>query len=255
MTDMSTGPDINKSAAANAEDPSGHLAAYTARTQTPLDLLALATLWIMVVPPGDFGGEHHASTVALIVRIGVSLIYGIDMFIRSTLARHHFRYLRRHPVGIAAVIYPPVRIVFSLRLVRSMFQRGNLARFLLAASVLLLNGAIVVFLFERHAPHSNIHTFGDSLWWSIVTVTTVGYGDFFPVTVPGRITACFIMGIGLLTLAVVTAQVASSFVSQSSSTTKDSEKSPTTEITLTELDQRLARIEELIGGLQNPSSG
>ena len=253
MTDMTNGPGSNEDAAPNGEDPSGRLAAYIARTRTPLDLLALATLWIMVVPPGDFGSEHHASTLALIFRVGVSAIYGIDMVIRSTLARHHLRYLRRHPVSIAAVIYPPVRIIFSLRLVRSMFKRGNLARFLLAASVLLLNGALIVYLFERHAPHSNIHTFGDSLWWSIVTVTTVGYGDFFPVTVPGRITACFIMGIGLLTLAVVTAQVASNFVSQSSSATKDSAEAPTPEITLTELDQRLARIEQLIMGIQNSS--
>jgi voltage-gated potassium channel len=50
-----------------------------------------------------------------------------------------------------------------------------------------------------------------------VTVTTVGYGDFFPVTTPRRITAGLIMGIGLLTLAMVTAQVASSFVTQAPS--------------------------------------
>jgi voltage-gated potassium channel len=74
--------------------------------------------------------------------------------------------------------------------------------------------AIIVYLFERHAPRSSIRTLGESLWWSAVTVTTVGYGDFFPVTTPGRITAGLIMGIGLLTLAVVTAQVASSFVTQ-----------------------------------------
>jgi voltage-gated potassium channel len=45
-----------------------------------------------------------------------------------------------------------------------MFRRGNLSRFLLAASVLVLNGAIIVYLFERHAPRSNIHTLGESLW-------------------------------------------------------------------------------------------
>jgi voltage-gated potassium channel len=74
--------------------------------------------------------------------------------------------------------------------------------------------SVVVYLFERHALGSNIHTLGDAVWWALVTVTTVGYGDFYPVTTWGRITACFIMGTGLLTLAVVTAQMASSFVTQ-----------------------------------------
>jgi len=48
-------------------------------------------------------------------------------------------------------------------------------------------------------PGSNIHTLGESVWWSVVTVTTAGYGDYTPVTVDGRITAACIMGIGLLT--------------------------------------------------------
>jgi voltage-gated potassium channel len=239
-------------------DPSDRLAAYIARTEVPLDLLALATLWIVVVPPGDFGSAHHGSTIALIVRIGVSVIYGIDMTIRTVLARRHLHYLARHPLVVASVIFPPVRVIFSIRLVRSVFRRGNLQRFLVAASVMVLNGAIIVYLYERHAPKSNIHTLGDSLWWSFVTVTTVGYGDFYPVTPQGRITACFIMGIGILTLAVVTAQVASSFVTQGSSQTEESltAEPATPEMTSTELDRRLARIEELVMGLSGtPESG
>ncbi len=258
MTDTAQQPDLSEDDTPGVDDPSGRLAAYMARTQTTLDLLALATLWIVVVPPGDFGAKYHASTIALIVRIGVSIVYGVDMAIRSTLAERHLHYLRTHPLGIAAVIFPPVRVVFSLRLVRSMFQRGNLGRFLLAAAVLVVNGAIIVYLFERHAPNSNIHSLGESLWWSFVTVTTVGYGDFYPVTTPGRVAACFIMGIGILTLAVVTAQVASSFVSQGSG---DADEVPSTgattpEMTLTELDRRLARIEELLMGPSGtPESG
>jgi voltage-gated potassium channel len=119
---------------------------------------------------------------------------------------------------------------------------------LLAASTLVLDGAIIVYLFERHAAGSNIHTLGNSLWWSAVTVTTVGYGDFYPVTTQGRITAFFIMGIGLLTLAVVTAQVASSFVTQGSGRAQGgppAEPAPP-EVTLAGLDRRLARIEELL---------
>jgi voltage-gated potassium channel len=115
-----------------------------------------------------------------------------------------------------------------------------------------------VYLYERHAPGSNIRTLGESVWWAIVTVTTVGYGDYVPVTTPGRFTACFLMAIGVLILAVVTAQVASSFVSQGVSRDRrdakpeaapaggiGSEAAPA-EVTLAELDRRLARIEELL---------
>jgi len=156
------------------------------------------------------------------------------------------------------VFWPPARVIFSLRLVRSMFRRGHLSRFLLTAAVLVLDGAVIVYLFERHAPKSNIHTLGEALWWSLVTVTTVGYGDFYPVTVGGRITACFIMGIGLLTLAVVTAQVASNFVAQGPSKARlgpPPEREPTgAEVTLAELDRRLARIEQLLTAATAPPS-
>jgi voltage-gated potassium channel len=117
-----------------------------------------------------------------------------------------------------------------------------------AATTLVLNGAVIVYLFERHAPQSNIHTLGDAMWWSFVTVTTVGYGDFYPVTTGGRITACFIMATGLLTLAVVTAQVASSFVAQGPgrATPAPQGEAATREATLAELGQRLDRIESLL---------
>jgi voltage-gated potassium channel len=245
MNDIAQRPGPGAGDDPNVDDPSGRLAAYEARTQTGLDLLALATLWLCVVPPRDFSAAHDAQALVLAIRGALSAVYGIDMAIRCALAGRHARYLVGHPIGVASVVFPPVRLVFSIRLVRSMFRRGHLGRFLLAAAVLAINGAIIVFLFERHAPGSNIHTLGESLWWSVVTVTTVGYGDFFPVTTPGRITACFIMGTGLLTLAVLTAQVASSFVSQGSSRARRQEAA-TPEVTLAELDRRLARIEELL---------
>ena len=227
------------------DGPGGRLAAYEARTERALDLFALLTLWIVVVPVWDFG--HDVEGIALTVRVAVSVVYGIDLAIRGVLARRPVRYALTHPVMLVSVAYPPVRVIFSFRLVRSVFRRGHLGRFLVAASVLVLNGAVIVYLFERHAPKSNIHTLGESLWWSVVTVTTVGYGDYTPVTVAGRVTACFVMGIGLLTLAVVTAQVASSFVTQGAGKAQPGPQAePAPEVTLADLDRRLARIEELI---------
>jgi voltage-gated potassium channel len=226
-------------------DP-GRRAEYEARTREPLDLLALATLWLVVVPPGDFG--HNVTGIVLAFRFALSAVYAIDIAIRSALAPRHVHYALTHPIALISVVIPPVRIIFSIRLVRSMFRRGHLGRFLVAATVLVLNCAGIVYLLERHAPGSNIHTVGEALWWSFVTVTTVGYGDFYPVTTGGRITACFIMGTGLLTLAVITAQVASSFVAQGSSraTPAPQDEAARREVTLAELDQRLARIEKLL---------
>ena len=53
---------------------------------------------------------------------------------------------------------------------------------------------------ERYAPGANITSFGDAIWWAFVTIATVGYGDYYPVTVPGRFFAVVLMlgGIGIV---------------------------------------------------------
>jgi voltage-gated potassium channel len=58
----------------------------------------------------------------------------------------------------------------------------------------------LVLQFESKAPDANITSGGDAIWYALVTITTVGYGDFYPVTAAGRITAMFIMfrGVGII---------------------------------------------------------
>ena len=67
---------------AGVDDPTGRLAAYLARTQTPLDILALLTLWIVIVPPGDFGS---ASNVAILFRLALSGVYAVDITVRAAV--------------------------------------------------------------------------------------------------------------------------------------------------------------------------
>jgi voltage-gated potassium channel len=62
---------------------------------------------------------------------------------------------------------------------------------------------------EANAPGSNLTTIGDALWWAMTTITTVGYGDHYPVTVMGRCVAAGLMIGGVAVLGVVTASVAS----------------------------------------------
>jgi voltage-gated potassium channel len=70
----------------------------------------------------------------------------------------------------------------------------------MAAFLVLVVASVVELAFESGAPDANITTGGDALWWAVVTITTVGYGDFYPVTAAGRITGVFVMftGIGII---------------------------------------------------------
>ena len=71
---------------------------------------------------------------------------------------------------------------------------------LLSALVVLGSASVLVLQFESKSPDANIETGGDALWWGLVTITTVGYGDFYPVTALGRLTGVFVMfaGIGII---------------------------------------------------------
>ena len=64
----------------------------------------------------------------------------------------------------------------------------------------LVAASVVVLQVESRVPDANITTGGDALWWAIVTITTVGYGDSFPVTTLGRLTGVFVMfaGVGII---------------------------------------------------------
>ena len=62
---------------------------------------------------------------------------------------------------------------------------------------------------ERYAEGSSITSFGDAMWWALTTMTTVGYGDTYPVTTGGRVVGALLMVTGVALLGVVTATLAS----------------------------------------------
>jgi voltage-gated potassium channel len=71
---------------------------------------------------------------------------------------------------------------------------------LLSGMVVLIAASVLVLQFDSRSSDANITTGGDALWWSVVTVTTVGYGDLYPVTTLARITGAFVMfaGVGII---------------------------------------------------------
>jgi voltage-gated potassium channel len=100
----------------------------------------------------------------------------------------------------------------------------------LGATFMVFLCAGLVTIAERGAHGANIHDYGQGLWWAMVTITTVGYGDRFPVTPFGQGVAVFLMLVGIGLIGVLTATVASYFVEQKADSN----------------EERLARIEALL---------
>ena len=73
----------------------------------------------------------------------------------------------------------------------------------------MIGASFIMLNLEREVEHANIKTAGDALWWSLVTITTVGYGDHYPVTTPGRLVAAWLMVVGIGVMGTVTGVVAS----------------------------------------------
>ena len=104
-------------------------------------------------------------------------------------------------------------------------NRGQYALFvsLLLVFIVLTTGTVLVLQFESRAPDANIVTGGDALWWAFVTLTTVGYGDFYPVTTLGRFTGVALMAAGIGLIGALASILASLLVS---SPTPDPEPEP-----------------------------
>ena len=100
------------------------------------------------------------------------------------------------------------RLVVASKRARQLFDR--IGRVAVVAVSVMTAGAVVAY-YAEHPVNPEFATFGDSLWWAIVTLTTVGYGDIVPVTTTGRIASVMIMLTGVAVLGLLAGTLASFF--------------------------------------------
>jgi voltage-gated potassium channel len=82
------------------------------------------------------------------------------------------------------------------------------------ATLAVIISSILILRLERLSPEGNIKTGEDALWWALVTITTVGYGDFYPVSDLGRIIGAIVIIVGVGLYGVIISFLASNFISQ-----------------------------------------
>lgn len=155
------------------------------------------------------------------------VIWGLfigDYLLRVAWADDRWRFVRRHPFDLAVLVLPMLRPLRALQLIKvllvierrtEVWTRGRLSVFVGATTgLLVLVASLAILDAERGTEGTTIDSFGDALWWSLVTVTTVGYGDTFPVTGFGRVVAIAMMLCGIGLLGFVTGSLASWVIEQ-----------------------------------------
>jgi len=179
-------------------------------------------------------------------------VFLVDYLVRLTITEHRWRWFYRHLLDLAIVALPmlrPLRLMRFLTVI-ALVQRGagNILRGRVvvytvgAALLVLLISALAVL--DAEQGQGTIDTFGEALWWAFVTMTTVGYGDFYPVTFMGRCVAAGLMVGGIALIGAVTATLASWIVEKVADQTTKTEHATADQVE--QLRDELAEVKALL---------
>ncbi|MEL0200511.1 MAG: ion channel [Aquiluna sp.] len=180
--------------------------------------LGIYSVQVLVEPPADIYASLELAAEVIF------WIFAVDVVLRIIHAggelltwKGALAFLRENWLALLALLLPAFR---SLRVLRVIVVLRGLEPYLNTRSsrvgmivgvtfpLILYTAALSIYEAERYADGSNIQSFGDAVWWSIASVTTVGYGDKFPVTADGRVIATFLMVIGIGLFSALTALLA-----------------------------------------------
>ncbi len=201
-----------------ARVPDPRIESWERRSEWPLAVVAATFLaayaWPILQPNLSDGLRRSCQVVVYVCWIAL----GVEYLVRFSLARPRAQFLRRTVPELACLALPVLRPLRLLRLVvlvnmlnrkaTSSF-RGRVALYVGSAVVLVVFVcSLAVLDAERGRSGANIETFGDALWWAVATMTSVRYGDRYPVTVGGRLVAVGLMICGIGLLGVITASIA-----------------------------------------------
>ena len=206
-------------------------------TDIPLLIIAIGSLPLLLLEIISHRLTSGDKTFLLVVNVAVFLAYAVDYVVEFLVTPEKGRYVRSEWSSLLIVIaqlfaiLPAMSFLGFLRGARALRVISSLTRVIgisMAsrsqgreilkkratsfafglAGFTLITSAVGFTLAEDVGKDGRVKSFFDALWWSGATITTVGYGDIYPITAAGRVIAIFTMLVGISTLAVVTARIA-----------------------------------------------
>ena len=173
------------------------------------------------------GAPDALQAILRLLNLALWTVFVVVLAVRAWLSGKPVRYLVHHPIDLLLILLPmlrPLRVLRVFTAMQMLMRQGGrvsigktVAGAAGAALLLMFIAAVAMLDAERGVPGSPILSFEDALWWSGATVTTVGYGDVYPVTWVGRWVAFCLMLVGISLIGVVTARIAAWFVGRGDS--------------------------------------
>lgn len=191
--------------------------------------------WVFLMLPMNLGSDTRSLLIFMEPIFTAILLIDFGTRLRRAKgARWHYMtrgggwldFLGSLPYGRVLRLFRLVRILqafhhFGWRKTIQWFiaNRAQGTLFLVFAFLLIIleGGGLLVLYFEAGATGANIETGGEALWWGVVTITTVGYGDYYPVTPGGEVVATIMIFAGVALISIFTAWVASTFLAPAGS--------------------------------------
>lgn len=197
---------------------------YTARISPLLSLLALVYLATFSIQAIWY--QPQESWFQWMTTFGLVLwaLFVVDLLFRFFMSPVKKHFFRKNWLDTITCAVPQFRALRALRAFTpngvvskktGLLSAGSLTSAGLAALIVVWVGSLMVLNAERGAPNAEIVNIGDAVWWAFETVTTVGYGDFVPVTWNGRALAVLVMLVGISVLGIVTASLSAALVKRS----------------------------------------
>lgn len=183
---------------------------------TSIPMLVLSVAWIVLFTNYvllEPDSPNRAGVLIGVTAIWVAFI--VDYLVRLILAENRRAFFRGSLLDLGSVLIPILRPFHLLTYLRTLpyFRKPTPSAFRARIGIWGL-GFAILFIYtisltvleaERTDPNANITNLGNALWWACVTITTVGYGDYYPVTVAGRIAAVILMFGGIVIVGAVSA--------------------------------------------------
>ena len=214
-----------------------HLTKEQKQALHPINIVVFfLSLYVVIALIVDtfFSLSEEMSTLLHEIDYIICFIFFIDFLHRLFTAKSKLEYMRWGWIDLissipmdfflAGRLFRIFQLIRVLRAIRSIkylshyFLRNKIKSAFTSAAILafltIIFSAIGILQVERDAPGAKIISAEDALWWAYVTITTVGYGDLYPVTSEGRIIAAVLMTVGVGLFGTFTAYVASWFVAK-----------------------------------------